>query len=95
MLIDRRAKSDSTCSASVMYSGFMQPSNSSHTMGSCYLEYGLVLYSPIIYHPVRILGNDYPGMGTVARLLYACSMVVYICTWEHVRSLNGHMHAIG
>ena len=22
-------------------------------------------------------------------------MVVYICTWEHVRSLNGHMHAIG
>ena len=55
-------------STSVMNSGLMQPCNSSHTMGIRYLGYGLVLYTPIICHPVRILGNDYPGMGTVARL---------------------------
>ena len=48
-------------------------------MGSCYLGYELVLYSPIIYHPVRILGNDYPGMGTVARL--------------HKSAVHGCMHA--
>ena len=35
---------------------------------SRYLGYGLVLYTPSICHPVRILGNDYPGMETVARL---------------------------
>ena len=46
----------------------MQPCNSSHTMGSRYLRYGLVLYTAIICHPVPILGNDYPGIGTVARL---------------------------
>ena len=57
----------------------MQPCNSSHTMDSCYLGYGLVLYSPIIYYPVRILGNDYPGMGTVAR--------------SHKSSVHGCMHA--
>ena len=39
-------------SASVMYSRFMQPCNSSHTTGSRYLGYGLVLYIPIICHPV-------------------------------------------
>ena len=50
------------------YSGFMQLCNSSHTMGSRYLGYGLVLYTPTICHLVRILGNDYPGVGTVARL---------------------------
>ena len=65
--------------ASVMYSGFMQPCNSSHTMGSHYLGYGLVLYTPIICHPVRILGNDYPGMGTVAKL--------------HKSTVHGYMHA--
>ena len=46
----------------------MQPCNSSHTMGSRYQGYGLVLYTTIICHPVRILGNNYHGMGTVARL---------------------------
>ena len=34
-----------------MYSGFMQPCNSSHTMGSRCLGYGLVLYTPIIPYP--------------------------------------------
>ena len=46
----------------------MQPCNGSHTMGSRYLGYRLVLYTPIICHPIRILGNDYPGMGIVVRL---------------------------
>ena len=54
--------------ASVMYSGFMQPCNSSRTMGGRCLGYGLALYTPITCHHVCILGNDCPGMGTVARL---------------------------
>ena len=75
-----------------MYSGFMQPCNSS--MVSRYLGYGLVLYKPIICHPVRILGNDYPGMGTVARLhkssVHGCIHAAwwYICTWEHVAGMG-------
>ena len=81
-------------SASVMYSGFMQLCNSSHTMGSRYVGYRLVLYTPIIYHPVCILGNDYPGMGTVARLhksaVHGCMPAAwwYICTWEHVAGMG-------
>ena len=81
-------------SASVMYSGFMQPCNSSATMGSRYLGYRLVLYTPSICHPVCILGNDYPGMGTVARLhkftVYGCMHTAwwYICTWEHVAGMG-------
>ena len=61
-----------------MYSEFMQPCNSSHTMGSHYtvprIRTGTVLF--YYSHPVHILGNDYPGMGTVARLhkstVYEC-----------------------
>ena len=52
------------------------------TMGSCYLGYGLVLYTPITCRPVRILGNDYPGLGTVARLhnqLYNLAVVSSVC----------------
>ena len=81
-------------SASVMLSGFLQPCNSSHTMGSHYLGYGLVLYTPIMCHPVHILGNDYPGMGTVARLHksaihgYMHAVWWYICTWEHVAGMG-------
>ena len=83
-------------SASVMNSRLMQPCNSSHTMGSHYLGYELVLYTPIICHPVRILGNDYPGMGTrtVARLhkfaVHGCMHAAwwYICTWEHVAGMG-------
>ena len=43
----------------------MQPCNSFHTTGSRFLGYRLVLYTTIICQPVHILGNDYPGMGTV------------------------------
>ena len=81
-------------SASVMLSGFLQPCNSSHTMGSHYLGYGLVLYTPIMCHPVHILGNDFPGMGTVARLHksaihgYMHAVWWYICTWEHVAGMG-------
>ena len=81
--------------ASVMYSRFMEPCNSSHTLGSRYLGYGLVLYTPIILcHPVRILGNDYPGMGTVVRLhksaVHGCMRAAwwYICTWECVAGVG-------
>ena len=81
-------------SASVMNSGFMQPCNSSHTMGSRFLGYELVLYTPIICHPVCILGNNYPGMGTVARLhksaVHGCMHAAwwYISTWEHVAGMG-------
>ena len=39
----------------------------------------LLLLLLLLYHPVGILGNDYPGMGTVARL--------------HKSAVHGCMHA--
>ena len=52
--------------------------------GSRYLGYRLVLYTTIICQPVRILGNDYPGMGTVARLhKSAVSSVGYLLEREN------------
>ena len=77
-------------SASVMYSGSMQPCNSSRTMGSRYLGYGLVLYTPIICHPVRILGNDHPGMGTVARL-HKSTLYMDVCMQHGGIYVHGNM----
>ena len=75
----------------------MQSCNSSHTMGNRCLGYGLVLYTPTICHPVRILGNDYPGMRTVARLhksaVHGCMHAAwwYIGTWKHVAGMGIYM----
>ena len=62
------------------YSRFMQPCNSSHTMVSHYQGDGLVLC-----HPVSILGNDYPGMGTAVRLhksTVAKAAATYTCQYR-------------
>ena len=89
MLIDRRAKSDSTVALQLCTADLCNLATvPTCTMGSCYLGYGLVLYTPIIYYPVCILGNDYPGMGTVARLHKSA---VHGCM--HKSAVHGCMHA--